>query len=126
MGGHARMYNPKTAEGWKAQIGLAAQPHVPGVPIAGPVSLRLHFWFPRPKAHFKKNGSLREGVPLHHSSKPDTDNAAKAVMDALSIIKVWRDDCQVVELIATKSYAAGEPGCTIIITQLCASPAGAP
>lgn len=39
--------------------------------------------------------------------KPDLDNAAKLVMDALNGV-AWRDDCQVAELIVRKRVSAVE------------------
>lgn len=103
-GGHARVFDPGTAEGWKSAVALAARGNVPAAPLSGPVQLTVELLFPRPKLHLKK-GALREGAPEFHTSKPDADNAAKAVMDALTVLGVWGDDAQVAALITTKRYA---------------------
>ncbi len=59
----------------------------------GPVGLSVAFIFPRPKTVKRK----------WHTVKPDVDNPCKLLMDSLNGI-VWRDDSQVCELTARKSY----------------------
>lgn len=102
--GKARVFDPGTAEGWKSQIAEAARPVLPAAPLTGPIRMNVDFFFPRPKAHYLKAG-LRATAPLWHRSKPDADNAAKAVMDALTTLRAWEDDAQVVELVVRKFYA---------------------
>lgn len=116
--GKARVFDPGTAEEWKSRIAEAARPHLPGEPLAGPVALEVAFSFPRPKKHFVKAG-LRPGAPTWFCSKPDADNAAKAVMDALTQLGLWHDDAQVVSLIVRKAFgAAAEVGARITVAQL--------
>lgn len=120
MGGgkfSARIYDAGTAEGWKGQIALAAKPHLPATPISGPVSVRVVFNLPRPKAHFRSNGELKNGSPFWHTKKCDLDNFCKAVFDALTQIGMWVDDCQVCELTTKKTYAAN-PGAAIEVMEL--------
>lgn len=114
--GRARVYDPGTAEAWKSEIALAARPYVPREPIAGPVSLVVCLWFPRPKSHYLR-GAIRASAPAMYVSKPDVDNAVKAVMDALTAIGMWRDDAQVCSLCVSKMYTAGDakPGAMITI-----------
>lgn len=114
----ARVYDAKTAEGWKSCVAEAAKPHVPAVPLSGPLRLTLEFFMPRPKAHLRKNGERKPGAPDWHTGKPDCDNLAKAVMDAMSILGFWQDDAQVVVLETSKSYAAEASGCDITLTSL--------
>lgn len=132
----ARVYDPGTAEGWKAQIALAAKEHVPFPPLTGPVRLDIEFRFKRPKSHFLKTG-LRSDAPFFHIGKPDRDNLEKAVMDALTTLGMWKDDGQVcvgevkkiydgcVEMINERGETCGlvmmgngRPGATITITPL--------
>lgn len=58
-----------------------------------------------------------ERVP--HEKKPDLDNLAKSVLDALNGI-VWRDDAQVASLSMSKQIAAGDecPGVLIRVGRL--------
>jgi len=77
-------------------------------PFTGPVSLVVTFFMPRPaKPKF-------EGYP---AVKPDVDKLVRAVADALTIAKIWADDCLVVDLAVRKRFAGGEvqPGAYIAI-----------
>lgn len=104
-GGKARVYDPGTAEGWKSEIALAFL-DVVGPPLAGPLVVKLDFNFPRPKAHTKKDGTLRPGMPqVWHVQKPDVDNLAKAVLDALTTIGLWHDDAQVAVLEVSRKWS---------------------
>jgi Holliday junction resolvase RusA-like endonuclease len=78
----------------------------PFEPIDGPVAVALLFLLPRPgRLRWKKRVMPR----APHASKPDIENLAKAVLDALTCI-LWRDDAQVCQLKIEKHYAAaGEP-----------------
>lgn len=108
--GHARIYDAGTAEGWKSQVALAAKPHRPDAPINGPVKVVMRFFMPRPKNHFRSGklaGVLRANAPGWHTAKPDCDNLAKAVLDVLKTIGMFRDDSQVAWMLVSKHY--GKP-----------------
>jgi Holliday junction resolvase RusA-like endonuclease len=107
--GHA--YNPETAKGWKRAIQAAFLPHC-GKTLDEPVRLEVWFYMPRPKS-IKKTTDF---VP--HTKKPDGDNLLKAVMDALTDIKIWRDDSLVFYHAVTKCYAYDQPGARITISTL--------
>lgn len=113
----ARVYDPGTAEGWKGQIALAAKPHMPEQPLEGPIQLILAFMTPRPKSHFTKKG-LRPNAEFWNVKKPDLDNYAKAVMDALTCLGVWKDDSQVSSLQITKRYTNSASGVNVCISPL--------
>jgi Holliday junction resolvase RusA-like endonuclease len=103
-GGRAAVYDPGTAEGWKSLIAIACQ-ELRGALIEGPVSVAMIFYMPRPKSHFTKSGAIKPAAPQQwHTSKPDADNLAKAVLDALTTLRVWHDDDQVAELMVRKHY----------------------
>lgn len=103
----ARVYESGTSEHWKSQIARALEGRLPEHATLGPVAVSMDFRFARPKGHFGKRG-LREAAPRWHHGKPDLDNLAKAVLDALSTLRVWEDDRQVTELVLSKRWA--EPG----------------
>jgi Holliday junction resolvase RusA-like endonuclease len=82
------------------------------------VALEVAFTSPRPKRHFVKAG-LRPSSPTWFCSKPTADNAAKAVMDALTQLGLWRDDAQVVSLQGRKTFgAAAEVGARLTVATL--------
>jgi Holliday junction resolvase RusA-like endonuclease len=73
-----------------------------GEVLDGPVSIRIVCWFSRPKGHSKKRREHREPK----ISKPDLDNLAKAILDALNEI-AYNDDGQVCRLTVEKWYVGG-------------------
>lgn len=78
---------------------------------------------PRPKSHFhagkKRGGELREDAPIYCAKKPDVDNYAKAIMDALTDSGViWMDDAQVVDINCRKLYTTRETGAAITVKEL--------
>jgi Holliday junction resolvase RusA-like endonuclease len=102
-GGNARVYDPGTAEGWKGAIALAVRPYLPPYPIDSPVRIAIAFRFPRPARLLRKKDP--DGL-IPHTAKPDSDNAAKAVLDCLTTCGIWRDDALVCSLTIEKFYAA--------------------
>lgn len=105
--------NPKN-KGWQQLVSEAASRALDAEawPLAaGPVRLMVAFYLPRPK-------SLPKRVTAH-LKKPDLDKLTRSVKDALTKV-VWNDDSQVVQLKATKAYAAdGEsPRAVIVVTPL--------
>lgn len=78
---------------WKRAVAVAALPFRPREPIDEPIWLRLWFSFP-PK---------RERV--WHTQRPDADNLAKPIMDALTELGFWRDDALIYELRVRKVHA---------------------
>lgn len=118
--GKVRMYDHGTAEHWKGQVALAAHDYLPSAPLEGPLMVRLTFMMKRPKAHFRSNGLLKDTAPLWHDKKPDADNAAKAVLDALTTLGMWGDDKQVAVLSILMRYTidAERPGCRVCVGQL--------
>jgi Holliday junction resolvase RusA-like endonuclease len=112
----ARVYDAGTAEGWKSLVALAAKPFLPESPHDMPLHVTMVFFFARPKAHFTGKGALRTSSPSHPTSRNDLDNLCKAVMDCLTQIGMWKDDGQVVRLIAQKEYGEN-PGAVVKIEQ---------
>lgn len=120
----ARVYDDGTAENWKSCIAAAAKPHAPSEPLTGPLQVDCIFYFPRLKGHFgsgKNEGRLKESAPRFHVVRPDLDNAIKAVLDALTHLRFWLDDCRVVKSWSEKRYEHLPhlpAGCQITITTL--------
>lgn len=118
----ARVFDSGTAEAWKGAIAAEAAKHRPAAPISGPVRLRICFYIARPKGHYtasKPERGLRATAPHYHTGKPDADNLAKAVMDALTQCGwFWIDDAQVAVLTAAKLYADSGTGAQIEIREV--------
>jgi Holliday junction resolvase RusA-like endonuclease len=88
--------------------------------LEGALSLRITFYMPRPKGHFRSakqaeatGRPLRPSAPAYPTVKPDVSKLVRAVEDALTGV-VWRDDAQVVTQFAAKLY--GEPArCDVVV-----------
>lgn len=107
--GRPRVYDPVRARTWKegaAWLMRAARndrrPFELWFP-GGPVEARITLVFPCPQR------DRRVRVPAErraHDTWPDADNLAKAVMDAATKARVWRDDGQVARLVVEKIVGA--------------------
>jgi Holliday junction resolvase RusA-like endonuclease len=119
-----QIYNPHTADEWKARVEIIARHYKPLVPLTGPVRLSATFLLPRPMTHYKR-GVLRPDAPQWHFCKPDGDNFQKALLDALTAAKMWHDDSQVADQQIRKLYTpeADDPtGCFISLQAITTSP----
>lgn len=115
-GNRAGVYDPGTANEWKASVAEAMKSHH-GMSYNQPVSVSIVLFLPRPKGHFGAKG-LKVSAPRNHTGKPDLDNAAKAILDAMTDFQFWKDDSIVCSLIISKMWTEGSPGALIEITPL--------
>jgi Holliday junction resolvase RusA-like endonuclease len=63
---------------------------------------------------------LKEPAQVWHAKKPDCDNIAKALLDALTTLGFWTDDALVAECEIIKKYVQGKtyaPGAMIEIRE---------
>jgi Holliday junction resolvase RusA-like endonuclease len=99
-GGFARAYvdAKHPIHAYKQAIRLAYV-NAGGEVLEGPVSIKIVCWFERPKGHSKK----RRQQPEPKITKPDADNLAKGIGDALNEI-AYNDDGQVYRLTVEKWY----------------------
>ena len=91
--------------GYKQQVLFAWQslPAVYGEPMPGAVSVGLTFWFPRPQSMIWKT---KPQIAVVKTTKPDLDNLAKGVLDALQN-HAFGDDSRVCELRLSKWIVRG-------------------
>lgn len=103
--GHA--YTPSKTRLYEAHIqDLWRAGSAPTLPTGQPIRVCVDAFFPVPKSTSKKKKATMEGAP--HTKKPDADNVAKAVLDALNGL-AFDDDSRICDLRATKRYTLGEP-----------------
>ena len=88
--------NSVSLQAWRTAINFVLQGKWEGPPLEGPVKVKLAFGLLRPPSVSKK----RRPWP---TVKPDIDKLVRAVLDAMTGI-CFRDDSQVVDLMATKEY----------------------
>lgn len=105
-GGHASVVHraPRTLMAWRADIAQGCREAIGLDPlIDGPVQVQLFFRLPRPRAHYKPDGTLRPSAPTRAPTTPDIDKLVRAALDALTGV-AFHDDRQVTDLVARKSY----------------------
>lgn len=99
-GGFARAYVPAKHPVHAYRQSLAAAARDAGLSESGdPLNVVIDAVFERPKSHMKKSGVKADAPRL---PRPDVDNLAKAVLDALQ--EVMGDDANVARLVVEKSY----------------------
>ncbi len=107
--GAGRMVEQSTAVApWRTAVAWHAAQKVTGPPLGGPLGVEVEFVMPRPAATPK-----RATTPMA-VKRPDLDKMQRAIFDALSGV-VWRDDSQVVRVVASKRIAEldEQPGARI-------------
>lgn len=99
-GGFARAYVPSKHPVHAYRQSLAAAARDAGLTTTGePLNVVVDAVFERPKSHMNKAGVKPDAPKL---PRPDVDNIAKAVLDALQ--DVMGDDSLVARLVVEKSY----------------------
>jgi Holliday junction resolvase RusA-like endonuclease len=99
-GGFARAYVPAKHPVHAYRQALAAAAVAAGLSETGePLNVVIDAVFKRPKSHMRKSGVKADAPRL---PRPDVDNIAKAVLDALQ--DVMGDDTLVARLVVEKSY----------------------
>jgi len=99
-GGFARAYVPAKHAVHAYRQALAAAAQDAGLSETGePLNVVINAVFERPKSHMRKSGVRADAPRL---PRPDVDNIAKAVLDALQ--DVMGDDTLVARLVVEKSY----------------------
>lgn len=68
-----------------------------------PIALTIDVFYSIPKSYTKKKREGIQNLIIRHTIKPDADNLAKGIMDALTGI-FYKDDSQIVNLIVSKNY----------------------
>ena len=114
------MFTPEKTADYEALVAATAAAALPGDAMAhqlldGPLEAALEMRFPAPASWSKAKRARALAGAEWHTSKPDADNVAKAILDACNGV-VFRDDAQVVVLIATKAFS-DEPGVRVVIRE---------
>ena len=111
--GHA--YDPERSREYKEKVALAASLAMRGeqvFPRETPLRCIITVWKQMPKRFNQRQRALAKAEILRPTVKPDIDNMAKAITDAMNGI-VYADDSQIVELVCGKYYD-DKPG--VIVT----------
>lgn len=117
IGGHARMYTPASTRAYEQRVAVAAREAMAKAPpLEGALSVSIEITMPIPASWAKtKRADALAGLVMP-TGRPDLDNLVKALTDACNGI-VWRDDAQIVRLMAEKRYGE-QPGASISVIPL--------
>lgn len=95
---------------------------VGGTRTLQPVYVRITAYHGVPQSWNKRIRALALADDLPATRKPDADNIAKIILDALNGV-AWKDDTQVVQLEVNKAFHA-QPHVTVVIVPLMLDDAG--
>lgn len=97
-------YTPQKTKTYEALVQMQAQRVYDKEPTSNNVSVAIDAYFKVPKSYSKKRTEMCLLQIERPSKKPDTDNIAKAILDAMNKV-VYQDDKQVVSLHIEKYYS---------------------
>jgi crossover junction endodeoxyribonuclease RusA len=99
---------------WRHAVGVCAVQHrPPGWDNTGPMQVRATFWTPRPKNHYRADGSVKDRAGFYPVTRPDLDKLIRALLDALTDAQIWVDDSQAGHICAHKNYGPPSLWCAI-------------
>ena len=102
---------------WRAHVAAASSSVCPlSWDNTGPMQVRATFWIPRPKTHYRADGTVKDWAGFYPVTRPDLDKLIRALLDALTDARIWVDDSQAGHICADKNY--GPPGLWCAIEHL--------
>ena len=98
----------KKTRTWRTVVAHAARAAMSGgVLMQPPLALIIEFRMPRPKAHYKASGEIKQDAPWFPIVRPDLTKLLRSTEDAMTGI-VWHDDSQIVEQNIHRTYSSVE------------------
>lgn len=118
INGYPRSYTPKKTHDFESLIAQNYVINGKGVYFEReePIHVTLVFGMPIPKTTPKSRRMAMLNGILKPIRKPDIDNLAKAVLDALNKV-AWADDAQIARLLLSKEYT-DDPYISIYIHEI--------
>lgn len=119
INGFARVHNTKENQQYESYVIDQYLSQIGEVEHVGMIKISILVYYSIEKAHYKKKGLNAVGLEkeknvIRPTKKPDIDNIAKIIMDALNGV-AYKDDAQVVGLTVEKYYFNGLPSVEIEI-----------
>ena len=100
---NGRVYTPADTIRYERLVQLAYDEAVGDLIFASPVKVVIEAIHKPPKGKSKKVVADMLSGHILPTKKPDADNVAKIILDALNGV-AWHDDTQVVEMAVSKHY----------------------
>ena len=108
-----RAYTPPRTAQWEREAAHLANLQWNGEPLSEPCSISADFWFPRPQRLCWKTRPME---PQHWPCRGDIDNLCKALLDALQLGCIIRDDRLCVSLKARKLLCGGDDSSRVVVS----------
>jgi Holliday junction resolvase RusA-like endonuclease len=102
-GGFARAYTPKQTHEYENLVKTSYRSYNGLNKLEGPISADINIYFEPPKSLSRKKKEHLVNENSWYTSKPDTDNLIKSILDALNGL-AYEDDSQVCEIYTQKKY----------------------
>lgn len=102
--GISRSYTPEKTTNYEALVKMIYRQQHGTYIVDGPVRVRIAAYYSVPRSASKRKAQAMRGGALRPTKKPDCDNIAKIICDALNGI-AFKDDAQVSQLYVEKWYA---------------------
>ena len=99
--GHA--FTPEKTRAYEQLVRSCYKKECKGVKLSGAISVMIAAYFPPLKSDSKRTWDQKESGKVLPVKKPDCDNIAKAVLDALNGL-AYDDDAQIVSAVILKKY----------------------
>lgn len=115
-GGFTQTYTPEKTASYENLVKLEFQRQGGRMLKDGPVYMSITAWYGIPKSVSKRKREAMIGGLIRPTKKPDCDNVAKIIADALNGL-AWHDDSQVVSLHVAKRYGE-EPRVEVLIEEV--------
>lgn len=98
-------YKSDSQKAHESTLEAFLKPYAPKSPINAPVVLFFVAHMQTPMTTPKKRLEAMLGGKICHTKKPDLDNIAKQLKDAMTRLRFWQDDKQVVGLLCFKQFS---------------------
>jgi Holliday junction resolvase RusA-like endonuclease len=99
--------NDRALKSWRQELVDAMQRCKPAKPLDGPVAVNILLYVPRPRAHYRTDGTLKPNAPALPAAGRDIDKVARAIFDAGQIACWWVNDARVTDLHMRRRYDDG-------------------
>lgn len=105
-GGFVRAYKTKRQQAHEKELDMLLADFKPAQPWLGGLEVEFTAYLPIPSSDSKKTRADKLTGAVQHTKKPDVDNLAKQLLDAMTRLEFWSDDAQICGLFCRKRYAA--------------------
>mgnify|MGYP003292108010 CR=1 FL=1 len=98
------IYTPRETKEYENKVIKYYNKYYKGTKLEGPINVKINgiFGIPKSVSKYKAEKMINKEIP--HTKKPDCDNLAKSILDALNNV-AYNDDAQITKLEISKEYA---------------------